>query len=194
MPALRYASIVGPRQRRVSAEPDDHRRGGGGVPQRSARHAGPCWRRFDRSHDVLTMCPRYSDWPVPRRAWNCLFRCRSRSTAPPGVSTDSEGRPEGRQTLTANVATCLLLTTDDGPVVVDVKPAHRLARTKTTKFTFSWTRVLMAARGWHYKVWSGARTPELPPARSHCAQLRCGVLFPGRVVPASSVQVWCRRG
>ena len=30
--------------------------------------------------------------------------------------------------------------------------------------------------------------------RSHCAQLRCGVLFPGRVVPASSVQVWCRRG
>ena len=28
----------------------------------------------------------------------------------------------------------------------------------------------------------------------HCEQVRCGVLLPGRVVPARSVQVWCRRG
>jgi len=39
------------------------------------------------------------------------------------------------------------LVTDHGPVVVDVKPEHLLARPKVT-CTFEWTRRLVEARGW----------------------------------------------
>ncbi|MBB6416637.1 TnsA-like heteromeric transposase endonuclease subunit [Streptomyces sp. AK010] len=46
-----------------------------------------------------------------------------------------------------------LLLTDDGPVVVDVKPRHRLERPKVA-FTFAWTRAAVASRGWRYEVWS----------------------------------------
>lgn len=44
-----------------------------------------------------------------------------------------------------------LLTTDTGPVVVDVKPARRLADPKVA-FTFGWTREVVEARGWRYEV------------------------------------------
>ncbi|MFD4631622.1 TnsA-like heteromeric transposase endonuclease subunit [Streptomyces sp. NPDC058284] len=51
-----------------------------------------------------------------------------------------------------------LLITGDGPVVVDVKPRHRVTKPEVT-FTFAWTRRVVEARGWQYVVWS-----ELPPA------------------------------
>ncbi len=57
-----------------------------------------------------------------------------------------------------------LLVTDDGPMVVDVKPMHRLADQRT-QFTFAWTRELVEARGWRYDVWSGASTSELRNVR-----------------------------
>lgn len=44
-----------------------------------------------------------------------------------------------------------LLLTGTGPVVVDVKPRHRLARPEVA-LTFGWTRVLVEARGWRYDV------------------------------------------
>lgn len=44
-----------------------------------------------------------------------------------------------------------LLITDAAPVVVDVKPARRLADPKVA-FTFEWTRELVEARGWRYEV------------------------------------------
>ena len=44
-----------------------------------------------------------------------------------------------------------LLLTGPGPVVVDVKPRHRLARPEVA-LTFGWTRALMEARGWGYEV------------------------------------------
>ncbi|MGW1258517.1 TnsA-like heteromeric transposase endonuclease subunit [Streptomyces sp. NPDC002513] len=46
-----------------------------------------------------------------------------------------------------------LLLTQDGPLVVDVKPRHRLERPDVA-FTFAWTRQAVALRGWQYEVWS----------------------------------------
>ncbi|MER8008593.1 TnsA-like heteromeric transposase endonuclease subunit [Streptomyces sp. NPDC094149] len=46
-----------------------------------------------------------------------------------------------------------LLVTDDGPVIVDVKPRHRLKKPEVA-FTFAWTREAVASRGWRYEVWS----------------------------------------
>jgi hypothetical protein len=49
------------------------------------------------------------------------------------------------------------LVTDQGPVVVDVKPEHLLAKSSTVAHTFAWTRRLVEVRGWQYEVWSGAQ-------------------------------------
>ncbi|MFG2329840.1 TnsA-like heteromeric transposase endonuclease subunit [Streptomyces sp. NPDC048604] len=46
-----------------------------------------------------------------------------------------------------------LLVTDEGPVVVDVKPLHRLSKPEVA-FTFGWTREVVEVRGWRYEVWS----------------------------------------
>ncbi|MFJ5224264.1 TnsA-like heteromeric transposase endonuclease subunit [Streptomyces sp. NPDC088400] len=46
-----------------------------------------------------------------------------------------------------------LLLTDDGPVVVDVKPRRRLQKPEVA-FTFAWTREAVTSRGWQYEVWS----------------------------------------
>lgn len=46
-----------------------------------------------------------------------------------------------------------LLFTDAEPVVVDVKPRHRLERPKVA-FCFAWTRKAVEARGWQYEVYS----------------------------------------
>jgi len=56
------------------------------------------------------------------------------------------------------------LVTDQGPVVVDVKPEHLLAKS-TVAHTFAWTRRLVEARGWKYEVWSGAQPSELENLR-----------------------------
>ncbi len=44
-----------------------------------------------------------------------------------------------------------LLLTDDGPIVVDVKPLGRLAK-PSVKSTFAWTRELVEGLGWRYQV------------------------------------------
>ncbi|WP_256260217.1 TnsA-like heteromeric transposase endonuclease subunit [Streptomyces atratus] len=46
-----------------------------------------------------------------------------------------------------------LLLTDAGPLVVDVKPRHRLKKPEVA-FTFSWTQEAVTSRGWRYEVWS----------------------------------------
>lgn len=46
-----------------------------------------------------------------------------------------------------------LLLTDAGPVIVDVKPRHRLNKPEVA-FTFAWTRHLVQARDWTYEVFS----------------------------------------
>ena len=46
-----------------------------------------------------------------------------------------------------------LLMTDSGPLVVDVKPARRLARPEVA-FTFAWSRWVIESSGWRYEVWS----------------------------------------
>jgi hypothetical protein len=56
------------------------------------------------------------------------------------------------------------LFTDHGPVVVDVKPEHALAKPMVA-YTFAWTRRLVKARGWQYEVWSGAPSAELENLR-----------------------------
>jgi hypothetical protein len=67
------------------------------------------------------------------------------------------------------------LVTDQGPVVVDVKPEHLLAKS-TVAHTFAWTRRLVEARGWKYEVWSGAQPSELENLR-FLAGYRRGWLF-----------------
>lgn len=57
-----------------------------------------------------------------------------------------------------------LLFTDDGPVVVDVKPRHRLERPEIA-FTFAWTREAVESRGWQYEVWSEPDPHELENVR-----------------------------
>jgi hypothetical protein len=44
-----------------------------------------------------------------------------------------------------------LLMTDAGPVVVDVKPRHRLDRPEVAT-TFGWTREVVGGRGWRFEV------------------------------------------
>jgi hypothetical protein len=46
-----------------------------------------------------------------------------------------------------------LLRTTKGPLVVDVKPAHRVSRPDVA-FTFDWSRLVIESRGWGYQVWS----------------------------------------
>jgi hypothetical protein len=57
-----------------------------------------------------------------------------------------------------------LLMTDNGPIVVDVKPAAQLARAKIAE-TLAWTRQVVDARGWRYEVWTEPSTVELENLR-----------------------------
>lgn len=51
-----------------------------------------------------------------------------------------------------------LLVTDTGPVVVDVKPRHQVAKPRNARILV-WTKRVVESRGWRYEVWS-----EPPPA------------------------------
>ncbi|WP_395358397.1 TnsA-like heteromeric transposase endonuclease subunit [Streptomyces sp. YH02] len=57
-----------------------------------------------------------------------------------------------------------LLVTDEGPVVVDVKPRERLTNPKVA-FTFDWTKRTVQSRGWQYEVWSEPPTARLENLR-----------------------------
>ena len=57
-----------------------------------------------------------------------------------------------------------LLIGDSGPVVVDVKPARRLADPKVA-FTFGWTRELVEERGWRFEVATEPPAVELGNVR-----------------------------
>lgn len=57
-----------------------------------------------------------------------------------------------------------LLLTGQVPVVVDVKPLHRLSKPEV-EFTFGWTRRAVESRGWKYEVWSEHPTVELENIR-----------------------------
>ncbi|MDV6244467.1 TnsA-like heteromeric transposase endonuclease subunit [Rhodococcus opacus] len=57
-----------------------------------------------------------------------------------------------------------LLLSDDGPVVVDVKPARRLAKPQV-ELTFAWTRLVVESRGWRYQIASEPAEPELNNVR-----------------------------
>ncbi|MHA7957305.1 TnsA-like heteromeric transposase endonuclease subunit [Streptomyces sp. L500] len=57
-----------------------------------------------------------------------------------------------------------LLLTGQVPVVVDVKPLHRLSKPELA-FTFDWTRRAVESRGWKYEVWSEPPAVELENIR-----------------------------
>lgn len=57
-----------------------------------------------------------------------------------------------------------LLLTGQAPVVVDVKPRHRLSK-PAVAFTFDWTRKVVESRGWKYEVWSEPPATELENIR-----------------------------
>ncbi|WP_267246428.1 TnsA-like heteromeric transposase endonuclease subunit [Streptomyces sp. PR69] len=57
-----------------------------------------------------------------------------------------------------------LMATTAGPLVVDVKPRHRVARPEHA-FTFAWTREAVESRGWRYEVWSEPPDAELANVR-----------------------------
>ncbi|MFK4155093.1 TnsA-like heteromeric transposase endonuclease subunit [Streptomyces fungicidicus] len=57
-----------------------------------------------------------------------------------------------------------LLLTGQVPVVVDVKPLHRLSKPEV-EFTFDWTRQVVQSRGWKYEVWSEPPAVKLENVR-----------------------------
>lgn len=57
-----------------------------------------------------------------------------------------------------------LLLTDQGPKVVDVKPARRLSKPEVAS-TFAWTRSALERRAWLYEVWSEPDEVELQNVR-----------------------------
>lgn len=57
-----------------------------------------------------------------------------------------------------------LLFTSAGPLVVDVKPRHRVVKPENA-FTFAWTRRVVESRGWRYEVWSEPPRAELENVR-----------------------------
>jgi hypothetical protein len=57
-----------------------------------------------------------------------------------------------------------LLLTDSGPVVVDVKPRHRLVKPEVS-MALGWTRAVVESRGWCYEVFSEPPQPELANVR-----------------------------
>jgi hypothetical protein len=57
-----------------------------------------------------------------------------------------------------------LLLTDAGPVIMDVKPARRLADPKVA-FTFGWTREVVESRGWCHEVATEPPAVELANVR-----------------------------
>lgn len=73
-----------------------------------------------------------------------------------------------------------LLLTDQVPVIVDVKPLHRVSRPEVA-FTFDWTRQAVEARGWKYEVWSEPPTVELENVR-FLAGYRRDWLFSGALL------------
>lgn len=57
-----------------------------------------------------------------------------------------------------------LLITEQGPLVVDVKPSRRLPKPEVA-FTVVWTRQVVESRGWKYEVWSEPPAAELENIR-----------------------------
>lgn len=57
-----------------------------------------------------------------------------------------------------------LLFTDTAPIVVDVKPRHRVSKPENA-FTFAWTKSAVESRGWRYEVWSEPPWTELQNVR-----------------------------
>lgn len=70
-----------------------------------------------------------------------------------------------------------LLITDRGPKVVDVKPAHRLAKPEVAS-TFAWTRSALERRGWLYEVWSEPDQVQLQNVRFLAGFRRRGLFDP----------------
>ncbi|MFI9029740.1 TnsA-like heteromeric transposase endonuclease subunit [Streptomyces sp. NPDC053560] len=56
------------------------------------------------------------------------------------------------------------MISDQGPLVVDVKPRQRLTRPEVAS-TFDWTRRAVESRGWRYEVWSEPPEAELENIR-----------------------------
>jgi hypothetical protein len=57
-----------------------------------------------------------------------------------------------------------LLLTESGPVVVDVKPLHRLANPKVS-LALAWTRQVVQQHGWCYEVFTEPPQPEAANVR-----------------------------
>lgn len=57
-----------------------------------------------------------------------------------------------------------LLFTDTAPLVVDVKPLHRVSRPDNA-YTFAWAERVVRSRGWRYEVWSDPLLAELENVR-----------------------------
>ncbi|MEU0442374.1 TnsA-like heteromeric transposase endonuclease subunit, partial [Streptomyces sp. NPDC006186] len=72
------------------------------------------------------------------------------------------------------------LLTGQAPVVVDVKPLHRLSKPEVA-FTFDWTREALESRGWKYEVWSEPPAVELENIR-FLAGYRRDWLFSGEAL------------
>ncbi|MFC9247940.1 TnsA-like heteromeric transposase endonuclease subunit [Streptomyces sp. NPDC057136] len=81
-----------------------------------------------------------------------------------------------------------LLLTDDGPVVVDVKPRRRVEKPEVA-FTFAWTREAVTSRGWQYEVWSEPDPHVLENVRFLAGYRRDWLFDPDLVVALQAVDL-----
>lgn len=75
--------------------------------------------------------------------------------------------------------------TGSGPLVVDVKPARRLARPEVA-FTFAWSRRVIESRGWGYEVWSEPDPVEMENIRFLAGYRRSSLFSPDLVAVLES--------
>lgn len=73
-----------------------------------------------------------------------------------------------------------LLLTDSTPIVVDVKPRHRVTA-QTVAPVLAWTRRAVESRGWRYEVWTEPPPVELANVRLLAGHRRAW-LFDGEIL------------
>jgi hypothetical protein len=78
-----------------------------------------------------------------------------------------------------------LLMTESGPLVVDVKPARRLARPEVA-LTFAWSRRVIESRGWDFEVWTEPDPVEVENVRFLAGYRRPWLFSPDLVAALES--------
>ncbi|MGP3964634.1 TnsA-like heteromeric transposase endonuclease subunit [Nonomuraea polychroma] len=132
-------------------------------------YSGAFWSATEGSHVIYE-----SRLELARLLFADFDRSVSRIVAQPFLMTAQVEGAERRHIPD------FLLMTESGPLVVDVKPARRLARPEVA-FTFAWSRRVIESRGWGFEVWSEPDPVETENIRFLAGYRRPWLFSPGLV-------------